>query len=162
MPLHYCCCERRGVFDFILVWKKISINKNWEQSQTVDSMMYSELCTLDMKRCICHVAKWFLKKYHVFPLSTLGHCFDLCVVGLGTLPSHASLESGVNEYLDTDENVYNKFSWRNRMLWLYASRRVKGTHKWSVQWPEEDNFSQFISDYKTNLNIIFLIHRSAK
>ena len=35
--------------------------------------------------------------YNVSPLSTLGHCFDVCV--LSTLPSPASLDSGVNEYL---------------------------------------------------------------
>ena len=33
----------------------------------------------------------FLEKYHVSPLSILGHYFDLL--------SHASLDSGVNEYL---------------------------------------------------------------
>ena len=33
------------------------------------------------------------------PLSTMRYCFGVCVLGQGTLPSHASLESGVNEYL---------------------------------------------------------------
>ena len=37
------------------------------------------------------------EKYHVSPLSILVHYFD--VLGQGTLPSHASLDSGVNEYL---------------------------------------------------------------
>ena len=37
----------------------------------------------------------FLEKYHVSPLSILGHYFDV----VSTLPTHASLDSGVNEYL---------------------------------------------------------------
>ena len=39
------------------------------------------------------------KKYHVSPLSILGHYFRCCDLGQGTLPSHASLDSCVNEYL---------------------------------------------------------------
>ena len=38
----------------------------------------------------------FSEKYHVSPLSILGHSFD--VVSQDTLPSHALLDSGVNEY----------------------------------------------------------------
>ena len=33
------------------------------------------------------------------PLSTLGNCLDVCVFGRGASLSHASLNSGVNEYL---------------------------------------------------------------
>ena len=38
------------------------------------------------------------EKYHVPSLNieTLSRC---CILGKGTLPSHASLDSGVNEYL---------------------------------------------------------------
>ena len=37
----------------------------------------------------------FCEKYHVSPLSILGHYFDV----VSTLPTHASLDSGVNKYL---------------------------------------------------------------
>ena len=38
----------------------------------------------------------FSKKYHIVFLGILFRC---CVLGGGTLPSQASLDSGVNEYL---------------------------------------------------------------
>ena len=45
---------------------------------------------------VCHaVDAGFSEKYHVSALSILGHCFDV----VSSLPSHASLDSGVNEYL---------------------------------------------------------------
>ena len=40
----------------------------------------------------------FSEKYHVSPLSTLGHFFDVCVLGQGTLPLNDSLDLGENEY----------------------------------------------------------------
>ena len=39
----------------------------------------------------------FLEKYHVSPLSILVH-FSCCALGQDTLPSHASLDTGKNEY----------------------------------------------------------------
>ena len=33
----------------------------------------------------------------MFLPSSLGHCVDVCVLGQDTLPSHASLDSGVND-----------------------------------------------------------------
>ena len=41
----------------------------------------------------------FSQKYHFSPLSTLAQCFDVCVLGQGTLLPNASLDSGGNEYL---------------------------------------------------------------
>ena len=41
----------------------------------------------------------FSEKYHVYPFSTLGHCFDVCVLVQGTSPTNASLDSGKYEYL---------------------------------------------------------------
>ena len=50
----------------------------------------------------------FSEKYHVSPLSILGHCFD---VGQGTQPLNGSLDLGLNEYLVGQGcNVYDKFN----------------------------------------------------
>ena len=41
----------------------------------------------------------FSEKYYVSPLSILGHYFDVASLGKTLYPSHASLDSGLNEYL---------------------------------------------------------------
>ena len=41
----------------------------------------------------------FSEKYHVSPLSIIGTLFRYCIFGQGTLPSHATLDSCVNENL---------------------------------------------------------------
>ena len=50
---------------------------------------------LPMSLPAVNTGKGFSEKYHVYPLSMMGHCID--VVSLGT--SHTLLDSGVYEYL---------------------------------------------------------------
>ena len=53
-------------------------------------------------------------------IGTLSRC---CVLGQDTLPSHASLDSGVNEYLDRDGNVCDYFLAPKWLQVLYAPKR---------------------------------------
>ena len=59
----------------------------------------------------------FSYNYHVSPLSILGHCF----LGQGTLPSHASRDSGVNEYLVGKRwKCVRQTQWTEMAAGLYA------------------------------------------
>ena len=48
---------------------------------------------------MAQISCFFYRKKYVSPISTLGHYFDISVLGQGTLPIHGLLDSGVNEYL---------------------------------------------------------------
>ena len=94
----------------------------------------------------------FSKKY---PLSMSGHCFDVVSFRQGTLLSHASLDSGVNDTClirQRRQCLYDKF---NAPQWLQDCMLCVEL-KWSLktnQWPgvnvqSADKSSDMISDNK--------------
>ena len=65
--------------------------------------------TLPAERFQILLGAGFLEECHVSPLN-IGTLFRCFVLGQGTLPSYASLDSGVNEYLEGQ-----------RWFWKYSS-----------------------------------------
>ena len=64
------------------------------------------------------------------PLSTLGHCFDVGVLGHVTLLSYASLDSDVNEYLIGQRwQCLRLVQCAEMSAGLYARRGVEMVHE---------------------------------